>query len=90
MTIIDRKHILARLFARRPLAVTPSTVRTALVAIMLLMCAAATQAAPAFPVKYSADKRYLVDQNGAPFPIMGRAAWFITSISVGRLQALRR
>jgi hypothetical protein len=82
MTIIERKHILARLFACRPLAVKPSTVRTALVAAVLLMCAAATQAAPAFPVKYSADKRYLVDQNDVPFPIMGRAAWFVTSIPV--------
>ncbi len=36
----------------------------------------------AFPVQYSADKRYLVDRNGAPFPIMGRTAWFITSASV--------
>ena len=80
MTIIERKHILARLFARCPLAITPSTVRTVLVAAVLLMYAAATQAAPAFPVKYGADKRYLVDQNGVPFPIMGRTAWFVTSL----------
>jgi len=54
-TTIERKHILARLFARRALAVTPSTVRTALVAAVLLICAAAAHAAPAFPVKYRAD-----------------------------------
>ena len=35
-----------------------------------------------FPVQYSADERYLVDQNGVPFPIMGRTAWFVTSLSV--------
>jgi hypothetical protein len=35
----------------------------------------------AFPVQYSADERYLVDQNGVPFPIMGRTAWFVTSLS---------
>src|SRR4029077_10738618 len=82
MTTIERKHLFGRLFARPPLAVTPSTVRIALVAAVLLMCAAAAQAAPAFPVKYSADRRYLVDQNGVPFPIMGRTAWFVTSIPV--------
>jgi hypothetical protein len=36
----------------------------------------------AFPVHYSMDNRYLADQNGVPFPIMGRTAWFVTSISV--------
>ena len=36
----------------------------------------------AFPVHYSVNERYLVDQNGVPFPIMGRTAWFITSVSV--------
>ena len=44
--------------------------------------AAAAPGVAAFPVQYSADKRYLVDQNGVPFPIMGRTAWFITSLSV--------
>lgn len=38
-------------------------------------------AAPAFPVKYSTNRRYLVDQNGVPFPILGRTAWFVTSLS---------
>lgn len=41
----------------------------------------AALAAPVFPVKYSANKRYLVDQNNVPFPILGRTAWFITSLS---------
>lgn len=36
---------------------------------------------PAFPLAVSANHRYLQDQNGAPFPILGRTAWFITSLS---------
>ena len=40
------------------------------------------QATPAFPVKYAANSRYLVDQNNVPFPILGRTSWFITSLSV--------
>src|SRR5262245_60668956 len=40
------------------------------------------QAAPVFPVKYGPNNRYLTDQNNVPFPIMGRTAWFITSLSV--------
>lgn len=32
-----------------------------------------------FPLKISSDKRYLVDQNNKPFPILGRTAWFIIS-----------
>jgi hypothetical protein len=34
-----------------------------------------------FPLKKSADQRYLVDQNNKPFPILGRTAWFVTSLS---------
>lgn len=32
-----------------------------------------------FPLKISSDKRYLIDQNNKPFPILGRTAWFIIS-----------
>jgi len=42
--------------------------------------------APVFPVKYSANSRYLVDQNDAPFPILGRTAWFVVSLSVADYQ----
>src|SRR5436309_1138861 len=35
-----------------------------------------------FPIQYSSNGKYLVDQNGAPFPIMGRTAWFVVSLSV--------
>jgi hypothetical protein len=34
-----------------------------------------------FPVSPSPDSRYLQDAAGAPFPILGRAAWFVTSLS---------
>jgi chitodextrinase len=34
-----------------------------------------------FPVKLSANHRYLVDQNNSPFPILGRTAWFVTSVT---------
>lgn len=37
--------------------------------------------APAFPLVASGNNRYLKDQNGVPFPILGRTAWFITSLS---------
>jgi hypothetical protein len=36
---------------------------------------------PAFPLVVSSDKRYLQDQKNVPFPILGRTAWFITSLS---------
>jgi len=36
---------------------------------------------PAFPLVALGDKRYLQDQNAVPFPILGRTAWFITSLS---------
>ncbi|WP_336518283.1 DUF4038 domain-containing protein [Pollutibacter soli] len=32
-----------------------------------------------FPLRVSDDKRYLVDKNNKPFPILGRTAWFIIS-----------
>ena len=47
---------------------------------------ATVQALPAFPLKYGADSRYLVDQNDVPFPIMGRTAWFVVSLSVSDYQ----
>ncbi|HVY05088.1 MAG TPA: DUF4038 domain-containing protein [Burkholderiales bacterium] len=34
-----------------------------------------------FPVAISGNPRYLVDRTGKPFPILGRTAWFITSLS---------
>jgi Protein of unknown function (DUF4038)/Putative collagen-binding domain of a collagenase len=40
-----------------------------------------TSPQPAFPLVTSANQRYLQDQNGVPFPILGRTAWFIPSLS---------
>ena len=34
-----------------------------------------------FPTAHSANQRYLVDHNGVPFPILGRASWFVISLS---------
>lgn len=60
---------------------------------VMLLCAAwlgffvfTASALPVFPVKYSANKRYLVDQNNVPFPILGRTSWFITSLSAADYQ----
>ncbi len=39
-----------------------------------------------YPVVHSGDHRYLQDQSGQPFPILGRAAWAITSLSVSDFQ----
>jgi hypothetical protein len=57
-----------------------------LLGVLALACATTAQALPAFPVKYSTDSRYLIDQNGVPFPIMGRTAWFVLSLSVSDYQ----
>jgi hypothetical protein len=35
-----------------------------------------------FPVRSSEDRRYLVDQNNKPLPILGRTAWCVISQSV--------
>ena len=40
-----------------------------------------SSAFPAFPNAVSGNQRYLQDQQGVPFPILGRTAWFITSLS---------
>src|SRR5438105_2781238 len=36
---------------------------------------------PAFPLVVSGNQRSLQGQTGVPFPILGRTAWFITSLS---------
>src|SRR6476619_7772187 len=53
--------------------------------LMLLGVAVSTAPkgdAASFPVRYGVTERFVVDQSGVPFPIMGRTAWFITSLSV--------
>lgn len=37
----------------------------------------------AFPLAHAANERTLVDRQGTPFPILGRAAWFLVSRSQG-------
>lgn len=49
------------------------------VVVSLLILFTKVHAQVAFPLKISADKRYLVDQKNKPFPILGRTAWYIVS-----------
>jgi hypothetical protein len=35
-----------------------------------------------FPIKLSTNSRTLLDNNNNPFPILGRTAWFLSSLSV--------
>jgi hypothetical protein len=50
-----------------------------LVAGFLAIIFHTAQAQTCFPIRISDDKRYLVDQQNKPFPILGRTAWFIIS-----------
>ena len=34
-----------------------------------------------FPVVYSPNNRYLQDKTGTPFPILGRALWYLISLN---------
>lgn len=52
-----------------------------IVTALILYASAYAQYPVAFPVKISKDKRYLVDKNDKPFPILGRTAWFIITQS---------
>ncbi|MBI3852477.1 MAG: DUF4038 domain-containing protein [Verrucomicrobia bacterium] len=45
----------------------------------VLLCV--TSIAATFPLKKSANGRYLVDQKNVPFPILGRTAWFVISLT---------
>ena len=63
------------------------TLRAAIaLALVLGALVGVARAATAFPVKPAADKRTLVDQNGVAFPILGRTAWFITSLAASDQQ----
>jgi hypothetical protein len=44
--------------------------------------AVASAGVPAFPLRASVNGRFLEDQQAAPFPILGRTAWFVISLSV--------
>src|SRR4029078_11583573 len=58
-----------------------------LTVVLLCWSALAAAAAPAFPIKYSPNARYLVDQAGVPFPILGRTAWFVVSLPTADYQS---
>ena len=51
--------------------------RSILLTLTLPLGCARVSAAPAFPLKVSDNKRYLVDQQGRPFFVMGDTPWFI-------------
>jgi Protein of unknown function (DUF4038)/Putative collagen-binding domain of a collagenase len=50
-------------------------------ASVCVLALAGHASAVTFPVSYSSNSRYLQDATGAPFPILGRTGWFITSLS---------
>jgi hypothetical protein len=52
------------------------TIHAFLLTLVLPLWAAAGDK-PAFPLKLSANRRYLVDQQGKPFFVMGDTPWFI-------------
>lgn len=60
--------------------------RFVLFCLLQLAWAATATAGPAFPVKVSDDQRYLVDSRNDPFPILGRSAWYVLSLSVSNYQ----
>src|SRR5579864_3910438 len=49
---------------------------------LILVARPVIAASAAFPLMYSVDRHYLVDQTGAPFPVLGRAAWGVVTATV--------
>lgn len=52
-----------------------------LTAILMVAISFTASSQVTFPLKWSSNSRYLVDQNNGPFPILGRTAWFVISQS---------
>ncbi len=50
--------------------------------------AAKTTSGAEFPLGVAANARYLVDRRGRPFPILGRAVWFLPSLSPSERRAV--
>ena len=46
----------------------------------LVIALGLTAATPEFPLKVSGDHRYLVDQQGRPFFVMGDTPWFLQKL----------
>jgi hypothetical protein len=59
----------------------PSTPRTGGLVLSLVLLPWTASGGGLFPVSPSPDGRYLQDAGGAPFPILGRTAWFVTSLT---------
>jgi hypothetical protein len=59
-----------------------ATTKTVLLFLALLCCLAsrAFSEPPAFPLRLSADRHYLVDQNGKPFFVLGDTPWFLQKL----------
>jgi hypothetical protein len=49
---------------------------------------AATEAPPSFPLKVSENRRYLVDQRGKPFFVMGDTPWFVQKLKIEDVRML--
>jgi len=61
---------------------TSSTCQVSLTADTTVTALFSTSTGSIFPLTIDpTSRRYLVDHTGVPFPILGRTAWFITSLS---------
>src|SRR5678810_438443 len=56
-----------------------SQIQLSLTVIFVVAISFAGSSQVTFPLKWSSNSRYMVDQNNTPFPILGRTAWFIIS-----------
>ena len=54
----------------------------------LITAYGATDAKPAFPLKLSANRRYLVDQRDKPFFILADTPWFIQKLKIEDVRML--
>ena len=60
---------------------TSSTCLVSLTADTTVNALFSTSPGIVFPLTIGPTSRYLIDQSSVPFPILGRTAWFITSLS---------
>ncbi|MBS1600247.1 MAG: DUF4038 domain-containing protein [Bacteroidetes bacterium] len=61
---------------------SPKNILKIFLSFVIILVSSVSMAQYVFPVRISADKRYLQDQRGKPFPILGRTAWCIISQTV--------
>jgi hypothetical protein len=62
------------------------SIRAVTLSILAVVATDAIGAPPAFPVRHGGSHRFLVDRSGRPFPILGRTAWFLTSLPAADAQ----